>query len=402
MVRFAFAATLLNYLDRQVLSIAITDPGFKQDFPLTNAQFSDITACFMAAYAISNGLSGPFIDRVGTKIGYAACMVWWSLAGIVHIFARGPFSLAGCRVLLGLGEAGNWPAAAKMVGEWFPAKERSLASGIFNSGAAIGAILSPILVVAMISHWGWKSAFVVMGGLGLIWTVVWWFVYRTPPEAQTRRDTVRVPAMKLIKTRFVVVFTLSKIFMDPVWYFITTFFAKFLGDVYKVDFSWQGMGIMAMYPFISAALGNVVAGWFTGVLIGRGVDSTRARKLGVSIFALLMVSLIPAVLTDSLPLAILFVSIATFGYTGYTANTLAFPAEVFPKSAVASVWGLASVGSGFGGLIFFLCAGRIVDAVGYVPVFIGCSAMAVTALSLVLFGLGPLRRDARFDAPNAS
>jgi MFS transporter, ACS family, hexuronate transporter len=399
MVGFAFVATILNYLDRQVLSIVINDPGFKQEFPLTDSQFGYITAAFMGAYALANGLSGPFIDRVGTKLGYAVCMVWWSLAGIVHIFARGPLSLAGCRILLGLGEAGNWPAAAKMVGEWFPAKERALASGIFNSGASIGAILSPILIVSMVSTWGWKSAFVVMGVLGLVWTLFWWLVYRTPPAAQTRADTVRVPAMKLIKTRFVAVFTLSKIFMDPVWYFIVVWFAKFLKDAHKINFTWKEMGLQAMVPFIAAAFGNVVAGWLTGVLIGRGMDSTRARKLGVTIFALLMVSLIPAVLTDSLPLSILFVSIAAFGYTGYTANTLAFPAEVFPKSAVASVWGLASVGSGLGGLVFFFFAGQIVEKVGYQPVFMGCAAMAVTALSLVLFGLGPLRRDSRFETP---
>jgi MFS transporter, ACS family, hexuronate transporter len=402
MVGFAFVATVLNYLDRQVLSIVINDPGFKQDFPLTDSQFGYITACFMGAYAIANGLSGPFIDKVGTKIGYAACMVWWSLAGIVHIFARGPISLGACRIMLGLGEAGNWPAAAKMVGEWFPPKERALASGIFNSGASIGAILSPILIVSMVGVWGWKSAFVVMGALGLIWTALWWLVYRNPPQTETRQEAARVPALKLIQTRFVAVFTLSKIFMDPVWYFIVVWFAKFLKDAHHVNFTWKEMGIQAMIPFIAAAIGNIVAGWLTGVLIGRGMDSTRARKLGVTLFALLMLSLIPAVLTHSLPLAIFFVSLAAFGYTGYLANTLAFPAEVFPKSAVASVWGLASVGSGLGGLVFFFFAGQIVQTIGYQPVFIACACMAMTALGLVLFGLGPLRRDSRFDAPNAS
>ncbi len=401
-IGFAFFATVLNYLDRQVLSFVRASPDFQATVPISDELFGILGAVFMGAYALANGLSGPFIDRVGTKIGYAACMVWWSLAGIVHIFARGPISLGACRVLLGLGEAGNWPAAAKMVGEWFPSKERALASGIFNSGASIGAILSPLLIVWMVATWGWKSAFVVMGALGLIWAAAWWLVYRSPPEAKNAIKAERIPAGRLIKTRFVAVFTLSKFFMDPVWYFIIFWFPSFLDRVHGVKFTLADMGVKAMVPFIVAAIGNVAGGALTGLFIGRGIEPNKARKIAVGIFACLMLSMIPAIFTTSVGLAIVLVSVAAFGYAGYTANTLAFPAEVFPKTAVASVWGLASVGSGLGGMLFQYLSGFLVQRYGYTPVFIGYGIMPVIALLLVVYGVGPLRRDARFDAPNAS
>jgi ACS family hexuronate transporter-like MFS transporter len=396
MISFAFFATVLNYLDRQILSFVKASPDFQATVPVSDELFGILNACFMGAYALANGLSGPFIDRVGTKIGYAACMVWWSLAGIAHIFARGAFSLGACRVLLGLGEAGNWPAAAKMVGEWFPTRERALASGIFNSGASIGAILSPLLIVWMVNTWGWKSAFVVMGALGLVWTAAWWLVYRTPPQAAGETTAVRVPAGQLIRTRFVVVFTLSKFFMDPVWYFIAFWFPSFLSKVHGVKFTLQDMGWKSMIPFIAAAVGNVAGGAFTGFLIRSGMPVNRARKTGVAVFALLMLSMIPAIFSTHTSLAIGLVSLAAFGYAGYTANTLAFPAEVFPKSAVASVWGLASVGSGLGGMLFSYLSGYLVERFGYTPVFIGYGIMPVIALVLVLRFLGPLTTHTRF------
>ncbi|MDQ5979482.1 MAG: transporter, family, hexuronate transporter [Verrucomicrobiota bacterium] len=398
MISFAFSATVLNYLDRQILSFVKASPEFQQAVPVSDELFGILNACFMGAYALANGLSGPLIDRVGTKIGYAACMVWWSLAGIAHIFARGPWSLGACRVALGLGEAGNWPAAAKLVGEWFPSHERALASGIFNSGASIGAILSPLLIVWMVNSWGWRSAFVVMGALGLIWAAAWWLVYRSPDGAAPSPHEPRIPAGQLLRTRFMLTFTLSKFFMDPVWYFIAFWFPSFLSEVHGVRFTMQDMGWKAMIPFIAAAVGNVAGGAATGQLIRRGLAINHARKAGAALFALLMVGMIPAILTSQLGLAIALVSLAAFGYAGYTANTLAFPPEVFPKSAIASAWGLASVGSGLGGMLFSYLSGYLVQRVGYTPVFIGYGIFPLIALALVLWGLGPLRPHPRFSA----
>jgi ACS family hexuronate transporter-like MFS transporter len=394
MIGFAFAATLINYLDRQVLSVVVTSPDFKAAVPLTEETYGYVTSAFMLAYAVMNGLSGPFIDRVGTRIGYAACMLWWSIAGILHIFARGAFSLGLFRFLLGAGEAGNWPAAAKLVGEWFPPKERALASGIFNSGAAIGAVVSTPIIAWLVLGWGWQSAFVVMGVLGLVWIVGWWWTYSVPAAAPGTKPEPPVSVWQLLRTRFVVAFTISKVFMDPVWYFFVFWFPKYLSEVHH--FSLKEIGWKGWIPYFTAALGNLAGGMLTAQLIRRGVPVPTARKRSTAVFALLMLCTIPAILTDSAPLAIALISLTTFGYTGYTANTLAFPADVFPKNAVASVWGLASMGSGFGGMLFMALSGWLIARFGYTPVFIGYGLMPVIALLLVLYGIGPLRREPRF------
>ena len=396
MIGFAFIATLVNYLDRQVLSVVVTAPDFKAAVPLTEETYGYVTSAFMLAYAIMNGLSGPFIDRVGTRLGYAACMLWWSLAGILHIFARGAFSLGLFRFLLGAGEAGNWPAAAKLVGEWFPARERALASGLFNSGASIGAVISTPIIAWIVLQFNWQTAFISMGVLGLVWVAGWWVVYRTPPAAAAQAAAARIPVRELLRTRFVLVFTLSKVFMDPVWYFFVFWFPKYLSEVHH--FSLKEIGWKGWIPYFTAALGNLAGGLLTGYLLRRGLAAPVARKVSTAFFALLMLSTIPAILTSSAPLAIALVSLTTFGYTGYTANTLAFPPDVFPKQALASVWGLASMGSGVGGMLFMALSGRLIAHYGYLPVFIGYGIMPLIAGGLVLFALGPLRPHPRFAA----
>ncbi len=389
MLSFAFWATVINYLDRQVLSVVVTAPDFKSMVPLTQEAYGYITSAFMLAYAVSNGFSGVFIDRVGTRVGYACCMAWWSLAGLFHSLARGPLSLGCFRFLLGAGEAGNWPAAARLVTEWFPARERALASGIFNSGSSIGSVVSPLIIVWVVVTWGWKMAFISMGVLGLVWVVAWWLVYSVPPEVVAEVKQPPVGAGRLMRTRFVFWFTVSKIFMDPVWYFFVFWFPKYLSEVHH--FSLQEIGWKGWIPYFSAALGNVAAGLLTGWLLRTRIPSSTARKASTSVFALLMLATIPAILVSNAWLAIGLISLTTFGYTGYLANTLAFPADVFPKNTVASIWGLASMGSGFGGMLFMALSGWLIGHYGYTPVFIGYGILPVIALMLVLFLIGPLR-----------
>lgn len=396
MVGFAFFATTINYLDRQVLSVVAASPDFKAAVPLTEEAYGYVASAFMLAYTIMNGLSGPFIDLVGTRIGYACCMLWWSVAGMLHAFARGPFSLGCFRFLLGAGEAGNWPAGAKLVGEWFPPKERALASGIFNSGASIGAVISTPIIAWLVLRRGWQSAFVAMGALGLVWLAGWWLFGRAPVE-HDQAVRQRVPAGKLLSTRFVLFFTLSKVFMDPVWYFFVFWFPKYLAEVHH--FSLKEIGWKGWIPYFTAALGNVAGGLLTSWLIRSGIAMPVARKISTTCFAAMMLSTIPASLTTSAPLAIGLISLTTFGYTGYTANTLAFPADVFPNRAVASVWGLASMGSGFGGMLFMALSGWLIGRFGYAPVFIGYGVLPMLALFCILFLIGPLRADARFQNP---
>jgi ACS family hexuronate transporter-like MFS transporter len=312
---------------------------------------------------------------------------------MLHALARGPLSLGCCRFLLGAGEAGNWPAGAKLVGEWFPSQERALASGIFNSGASIGAVISPPLIAWLVLRQGWQSAFIAMGALGLLWLAGWAFFARAP-EGPGNESRSRVSVRKLLSTRFVLFFTLSKVFMDPVWYFFVFWFPKYLAEVHH--FSLKEIGWKGWIPYFTAALGNLAGGLLTSWLIRSGVATPVARKVSTSVFALLMLSTIPAILTTSAPLAIAFVALTTFGYTGYTANTLAFPADVFPNQAVASCWGLASMGSGFGGMLFMALSGWLVGQYGYTPVFIGYGILPLLALGCILFLIGPLRVDARF------
>jgi ACS family hexuronate transporter-like MFS transporter len=386
MIGLAFWATVINYLDRQTLSVAA--PVLRQEFHLSNVEYSRVVFAFLLAYTVMNGVSGPLIDRLGTRIGYALCMLWWSVAAILHIFSRGGWSLGAFRFLLGVGEAGNWPAAVKVVAEWFPEKERALASGIFNSGSSIGAILAPPLVAWLLLQFGWKVAFVSVGISGFLWLLLWLRTYYTPAAVQQEVTARPVGVWRLFRTRFVWSFTVSKIFMDPVWYFYIFWFPEYLKNAR--GFNMTSIGKYGWIPFLVAGFGNLWGGWLSGWLIRRGFSMTVARKGAVTFFAVLMLSAIPAVLVVDGRAAIALVSVAMVGYTGSTANMLAFPADVFPKNAVGSVYGLASMGSGFGGMIFTLITGWVVDHYSYTPVFIGFGIMPLICGSILWTLLGPL------------
>jgi MFS transporter, ACS family, hexuronate transporter len=288
-----------------------------------------------------------------------------------------------------MGEAGNWPAAVKVVAEWFPARERALAAGIFNSGAAIGAIVAPPLVTWLVLQFSWQIAFVCVGVAGYLWLLGWWLVYYTPKSVQSEIAAKPAPPWRLMKTRFLSVLTLSKVFLDPVWYFYIFWFPQYLKSVHNFDLTQIGM--TAWIPFVTADLGNMVGGWMTGHLIHQGWPSSTARKTVFGIFALLMTSAIPAILVTNVWISVGWISVATFGYTGCNSNALAFPSDVVPNNMVASVWGLASMGSGFGGMLFSWLSGRVIDQYGYTPVFIAYGVMPLIAASLVLWVMGPLK-----------
>jgi ACS family hexuronate transporter-like MFS transporter len=387
MIGFAFVATVINYLDRQTLSVVA--PTLREQFHMSNEAYGYVLAAFLLAYTISNGVSGWMLDRLGTRLGYALCMAWWSTAGLLHALTTGAWSLAGFRFLLGIGEAGNWPAGSKVAAEWFPAHERALGTGIFTSGAAIGAIMAPPLVTWLVLRHGWQSAFLLVGISGYVWLVAWWFVYRTP--AHLREELAARPASpwRLMRTRFLSVLTIAKIFIDPVWYFYIFWFPQYLKSVHGFDMTKIGM--TAWIPFVTADLGNFAGGWFTGYLMRRGTPSSIARKAAVTVFGILMTAGIGAIFTANVWVSIAFISVATFGYTGWNTNGLAFAPDVVPKNMVASIWGLAGMGAGFGGMVFSWLSGWVIDRYGYAPVFIGYSIMPLIAVILVLFVMGPLR-----------
>ncbi len=394
MIALAFWATVINYLDRQTLSVAA--PTLREQFHLSNVDYSRVLFCFLLAYTIMNGISGPLIDRLGTRLGYGLCVAWWSVSAALHALATGAWTLGIFRFLLGMGEAGNWPGAVKVVAEWFPEKERDLASGLFNSGSAVGAILAPPVVAFLLLRFGWQAAFGFVGASGLLWLVFWARMYHTPEAPAGAPPDPAAPLSLLLRSRFVWAFTISKIFMDPVWYFYIFWFPEYLKRARNFDLA--AMGKYAWIPFLVAGLGNVLGGWVAAGLLRRGLSVTVARKSAVTFFALLMASAIPAVMAKEAWMSIAMVSVAMLGYTGSLAIMLSFPADVFPKTAVASVYGLASMGAGFGGMIFTLITGWVIDHYSYVPVFVGFGLMPLVCSAILWWFLGPLDRRAHLGA----
>jgi ACS family hexuronate transporter-like MFS transporter len=388
MISLAFLATMINYLDRQTLSVAA--PFLQEHFHISDEAYGWVVSAFLGTYTIMNGASGPLIDRVGTKIGYALCVAWWSAAAALHALTTGALSLGVFRGLLGIGEAGNWPAAVKVVAEWFPEKERALAAGVFNSGSAVGAIVAPPLVAYLIANFGWQAAFLFIGLTGGLWLIAWWFIYYTPKQADGAAAEKPIPVLSLITTRMVIAFTISKVFLDPVWYFYIFWFPKYLKTVRHFDLA--GIGRYAWIPFMVAGFGNIFGGWMSSALLRRGRSVTVARKATITFFAALMTSAIPAVLAPEAWMSIAFVSIAMMGYTGALANMLSIPADVFPKSAVGSVYGLASMGSGAGGVLFTSITGWVVQHYSYTPAFFGFGVLPLICAGILWGWLGPLDR----------
>lgn len=369
MIALAFAATVINYLDRQTLSVL--SPVMLEKFSMTNQDYGRIVFAFMLAYTIMNAISGPLIDRVGTKAGYALTVAWWSAAEVLHSFASGPIGLGACRFLLGLGEAGNWPAGVKLVAEWFPTEERALASGIFNSGSAVGALIAAPLVVWILLRYNWQTAFSTIGGLGFLWLAVWLWIYRAPagmPPVVAKRGDIRM----LLRSRFLWQFTLSKVFSDPVWYFYTFWFPQYLKA--GRSFDMKAIGELAWIPFATAGIGNLLGGAAARWLLPRAelmhMSPRRAKKLLIIAFSLLMTAGIPAVFAHTAAASIAFVSVATLGYTGALANSLSLPADNFPRHTLASVYGFASTGAGLGGMVFSLLTGWMVDHWSFTPAFL--------------------------------
>jgi ACS family hexuronate transporter-like MFS transporter len=359
---------------------------------MSSIGYSRVLFAFMLAYTIMNGASGLFIDRLGTRFGYGLFVAWWSLCAMSHAFARGVWSLGILRFLLGLGEAGNWPGAVKVVAEWFPAEERALASGVFNSGSSIGAILAPPVIAGLVLRFGWRSAFVAVGSLGFIWLAVWSAFYRSPAPKTYTAQLVPAPSLGvLLRSRFVRTFTISKIFVDPVWYFYTFWFPEYLFHARHFDLA--SIGRYAWIPFFVAGVGSVSGGLIAKGFLSFDVSLSTARKAAVTVAAAMMTMAIPAVLVHGSALSIAFVSIAMAGYTAALANMLAMPADVFPAGAVASVYGLASMGSGFGGMVFALVTGWLVERYSYVPVFWLFGLIPLICVSILWAFMGRLEPD---------
>jgi MFS transporter, ACS family, hexuronate transporter len=406
-----FLATLINYIDR--LTISVLAPVITADLHLTNTEFGGIVTWFLLAYTISQGLSGKLYDRVGTKRGFVCSIVLWSIAAMAHAFARGLASLSVLRFVLGLGEAGNWPGAAKTVAEWFPIRERAFGMAIFNSGAAIGSVLAPPLIVWLSLSYGWQTTFIVTGSLGFAWLVLWLLFYQTPErhkwlgeqerqliregqQAEGVADTLDAEPSaplswrELLRYRQVWAIILARFLTDPIWWLYISWLPKYLADAR--GFSLVKIGLFAWVPYVAADAGSLSGGWLSGFLIARGWSVDRSRKVVILIAALLMPAGIFAAFAHDTMVALALIGVVLFGFQVWINNVQTLPSDFFSDKAVASVAGLGGTGAGIGSMIFILSTGWIVDHFSYVPVLVTAGLLAPLG-TLVLFALsGPIKR----------
>jgi ACS family hexuronate transporter-like MFS transporter len=399
-----FLATLINFVNR--LTIAELGPVITAQFKLTNSQFASLTTWFLVAYSLSQALSGRLYDRIGTKRGFVVSVVVWSLASMAHAFARGLFSLNCCRFALGLGEAGNWPGAAKVIAEWFPVRERALGMGIFNSGTSIGSVIAPPLIIWMQALFGWQATFLVIGALGFGWLALWLKFYAPPErhprlgaeeyamlrqERETAKHSRKIGWVELLRHREAWAIVLSRFFADPVWWMYFTWLPMYLYNAR--GFSLKQIGAFAWLPFLAADAGSLFGGWMSGHLIGRGWSVNRARKTVIVAGMLLMCSGV-LVNTAPSPMAALgFIAAVLFGFQAWINNVQTMPSDYFPDGAVGSVTGMGGLGAGIGAILLNQTTGIVVDRFhSYTPILVVAALLPIVA-TIVLFTLGgPIRR----------
>ena len=391
-----FLATLINFVNR--LTISVLAPVITEQLKLSNLEFASITNSFLIAYTASQALSGKLYDRVGNRRGFSISIVVWSLASMLHAFATGLFSLNCCRFLLGLGEAGNWPGAAKVIAEWFPIRQRALGMAIFNSGTSLGSVVAPPLIIAMQLHFGWQATFLAVGGLGFVWLALWLTFYHPPgqhpritPEelALIRED--RVPAAvplswsQLLRYRQTWAILLSRFCCDPVWWLYITWLPLYL---YKVHgFSLKQIGLFAWVPYVAADAGSLFGGWVSGHLIARGWSANRARKSVIVCAMLCMCTGLFAAVAHSAAAALAAIAVVLFGFQAWINNVQTLPSDYFPESAVGSVAGLGGLGAGVGAILFTQTTGFVVDHFSYTPILIAAGLLPLLGTAL-LFALG--------------
>ncbi len=392
-----FAATI-NYIDRQVFGIL--KPTLQTEIGWTEIEYSWIVFAFQCAYAIGLLLAGGVMDRIGTRKGFSLAIVFWSIAAMGHALARSVMGFSVARFCLGLGEAGNFPASIKTVAEWFPKKERALATGIFNSGTNIGALITPLVVPWITLTWGWRWAFILTGAIGFIWLVCWLLFYRKPQEhpnlskaelAYIQSDppepTVKIPWLKLIPHRQMWAFALGKFLTDPIWWVYLFWLPDFLNK--KHGLGLQDFGLPLVVIYLIADIGSIGGGWLSSNLIKRGWSINRGRKTAMLICAVCVVPIVFASQTSNLWVAVLLIGLAAAAHQGWSANIFTIASDTFPRQAVGSVVGFGGMAGAVGGMLIARLVGEILQRTGsYVPVFIIAGSAYLVAL-LVIHLLAP-------------
>jgi MFS transporter, ACS family, hexuronate transporter len=388
-----FFATTVNYIDRQILSLL--KPILDEQLGWTSTQFGAINSAFQASYGVSLFLFGWFIDKYGTKLGYAVSIGAWSVAAMAHALVNSIGGFFGARIALGLGEGGNFPAAIKATAQWFPKKERAFATSLFNSGANVGAIVAPAIVPPIAFALGWHWAFIFAGIAGFIWLVLWWPLFDAPEKSRRvsaaelafiesdavdpSEGTGKVPWAAVLRHREAWSFIAAKFLTDPVWWFFLIWLPDFFKKTRGLDIKNSWTLLVAIYSIITVL--SIAGGWVTGFLTGRGWSVTRARKTGMIVFALCVVPIAFATRVGDWP-AVLLIGLAGAAHQAWSANLYTTVSDMFPKRAVASLTGIGGTAGSLGGIGFPLLTGVVLDhfkANGYAIIFGFCSAAYILA-----------------------
>jgi len=393
-----------NYMDRQVLGVLKST--LQHDLGWNEIDYGNLVFAFQAAYAVGMVVVGRVVDRVGTRLGYALAMVFWSLASMGHALGSSFTSFLVARSALGLGESGVFPASIKTVAEWFPKRERALAIGIFNAGTNVGAIITPLVVPWITIHWGWRWAFVITGALGFVWLLVWLLLYRKPEEhprvSRAELDYIRsdpqMPMAKikwprLIPHRQTWAFVVGKFMIDPIWWFYLFWVPDFLQRKHGLALIKIGIPIMVIY--VIADVGSVAGGWLSSWLIRRGKSLNVARKSTMLICALCVVPIVFAYRIESMWGAVLLIGLAAAAHQGFSANLFTLTSDTFPAQAVASVVGMGGMAGAIGGMLIAKIVGYTLQWTGsyMVPFLIAGFAylLALGAIQLLVPRLEPAR-----------
>ncbi len=405
-VALLFFATTINYLDRQV--IGLLKPTLEAQFSWSETDYSQVVMAFSTAYALGLLLFGRFIDIIGTKRGYIISIIAWSIAAIAHAFAKSTGGFMAARAALGLGEAGNFPAAIKSVAEWFPKKERALATGIFNSGANIGAVVAPIMVPWILGAYGWEEAFIITGAIGFIWLIFWIIFYEIPskqrrltqPEYdyihsddQSASDlsTERVTWGKLFSIRQTWAFIFGKFLTDPIWWFFLFWLPSYFSTTFQIDLRKPSWELVIVYT--ATTIGSIGGGYLSSYFIKNGWEVFRARKTAMFIFALCVLPIMTAQFATNVWVAVALISLAAAAHQAWSANIFTTASDMFPKRAVSSVVGIGGMAGSVGGILFPLLVGYLLDyyktagniSIGYNIIFLICGSAYLVAWLVMHF-----------------
>lgn len=399
-----FFATTINYIDRQV--IGLLKPVLEKEFNWTETDYSRIVMAFSFTYAIGLLLFGRLIDNIGTKVGYTISIILWSIAAMLHAFVKSTGGFIMVRSFLGIGESGNFPAAIKAIAEWFPKKERALATGIFNSGASIGAVVAPIAVPLILSAYGWKEAFIITGALGFIWLIFWLFFYEVPEKkkrlSQTEynyinsdvdegEQTEKISWVKLLGFRQTWAFITGKFLTDPIWWFFLFWLPSYFSSTFSLDLSKPSLQLGAVY--LATTIGSVGGGYLSSYLIKSGWPVFRARKATLLIAAVCVLPIMYAKYADNIWTVVVLISLAAAAHNAWSANIFTIASDMFPKKALSSVIGIGGMAGSLGGILFPVLVGYLLDSykskgdivAGYNILFIICGLAYLLAWVIIHF-----------------